>query len=110
MIGTEKIAEAVTFGIKVQVVSKYIPEHLVEKRKKGFGVPIDDWLRNELRDWMNDQLSESVIKNQGVFNYEPIVKARTEHLAGRQNNGQKLWNILMFQQWLVADSKRIHRL
>ncbi len=92
------------------ILSKYIPEHLVEKRKKGFGVPIEDWLRNELRDWMNDQLSESVIKNQGVFNYEPIVKARNEHLAGRQNNGQKLWNILMFQQWLMADSKRIHRL
>ena len=105
-----RVRDDVTKWPLKNILSKYIPEHLVEKRKKGFGVPIDYWLRNELRDWMHDQLSMSVIKSQGVFNYEPIQKAMNAHLNGRQNNGQKLWNILMFQQWLMADSQRINRL
>jgi len=105
-----RVRDDVTKWPLKNILSKYIPEDLVEKRKKGFGVPIDYWLRSELRDWMHDQLSMSVIKSQGVFNYEPIQKAMNAHLNGRQNNGQKLWNILMFQQWLMADSQRINRL
>jgi asparagine synthase (glutamine-hydrolysing) len=92
------------------ILGKYLPAELVDKKKKGFGVPIDFWLRNQLREWMQDHLRKETLKEQGVFDYETIHKVMVSHLEGRENNGQKLWDILMFQQWLAGDPKRIQRL
>jgi len=92
------------------ILGKYLPSDLVDKKKKGFGVPIDFWLRNQLKEWMQEHLRKETIMEQGVLDYEAIHEVMMSHLEGHQNNGQKLWDILMFQQWLTADPKRIQRL
>lgn len=87
-----------------QVLYRYVPQNLIERPKAGFGVPIDEWLRGPLRDWAESLLAESSLRRQGVFNPTPIRKKWAEHLSGRHNWQYYLWNILMVQAWLEAET------
>jgi asparagine synthase (glutamine-hydrolysing) len=83
-----------------QLLHKHLPEHLVERPKMGFSVPIDIWLRGPLKDWAESLLDENLLKSQGFLNPAPIRQKWTEHITGARNWHFYLWDILMFQAWL----------
>jgi len=88
-----------------QVLYRYVPKHLVERPKMGFGIPLDSWLRGSLRDWAEALLEESRLKREGYFDPDPIRTKWREHLSGRRNWQYWLWNVLMFQVWLGAHAR-----
>ena len=83
-----------------QILREYIPERLSKAPKKGFAVPIDSWLRNELKDWAVDLLSEERLKKQNILNAEVVTQYLSEHMSGKKNRQFELWNLLVFQSWL----------
>jgi len=83
-----------------KILSKYVPDSIMERPKTGFGVPIGDWLRGPLRNWAEDLLDPSVLSNQNLLNPEPIRKRWLEHIDGKRNWQHSLWGVLMLQAWM----------
>ncbi|MGL1862830.1 MAG: asparagine synthase (glutamine-hydrolyzing) [Pseudodesulfovibrio sp.] len=82
------------------LLCKYVPQELVDRPKMGFGVPVDQWLAGELRDWCEDLLDYSTIKSQGYLNADEVSFMWKEYLSGKTNWCHLLWDVLMFQAWL----------
>ena len=93
-----------------QVLYQYLPREMMERPKMGFGVPIHDWLRSELKEWAQDLLSFERLKSQGLYNPMLVQNTLINHLKGDENNASKLWDILMVQAWFDADTSRLRRL
>ena len=83
-----------------EILRKYVPNSIIERPKMGFGVPIDSWLRGQLRDWAETLLNETRLKNDGYFDHNHIKKVWNQHLSKKKNWQYHLWDILMFQSWL----------
>ncbi len=83
-----------------QILHRHVPRELTERPKMGFSVPIDRWLRGDLRDWAEDLLDEKRLAQEGMLNAGAVRTAWSEHLSGRRNLQQQLWTVLMFQAWL----------
>lgn len=88
-----------------QVLYRHVPRELIERPKSGFDVPVGDWLRGPLRDWAESLLDEARIRREGFFDARPIREKWDQHLSGRRDWQGPLWNILMFQAWLEAESQ-----
>lgn len=83
------------------ILSKLLPQKLISKNKRGFGIPLNNWLREELRDWSEDLISRKNINEYDFFNYEAVHKLWKEHINGTRENQNILWPLLMFQSWLL---------
>ena len=83
-----------------EYVHKQIPNSLVERPKMGFGVPISNWLKNDLRPWVEDTLNESDLISRGIFKVDSINKLKKDTYLGKGNKHYSLWNVLILSQWL----------
>ncbi|MGC4100303.1 asparagine synthase (glutamine-hydrolyzing) [Ferruginibacter sp.] len=82
-----------------EIVHKYIPKEMMDRPKKGFGIPISHWLENELKPFVNAYFDESFVQKQGIFNNEEVQKMRTSFYMGKKEKAEKIWFFLMFQMW-----------
>ncbi len=85
-----------------EILYRYVPRELVERPKRGFDVPLADWLRGPLRGWAQDMLAPERLVAEGFFDPSVIMRHWREHLSGQRNWHRRLWPVLMFQSWLDA--------
>jgi asparagine synthase (glutamine-hydrolysing) len=86
------------------LLDRYVPRPLIERPKRGFGVPINRWLREDLRDWAEDLLSTTRLREDGLLDAARVRSRWHEHLSGAADRRYYLWNVLMFQAWLGAQA------
>ena len=87
-----------------EVLYKYIPKNLIDNEKKGFGIPIKDWLKGQLKDWAMELLNESNLKQNGILDHKKVSQIWAEHLEGKRDWSNKIWIILMFQAWIDSNN------
>jgi len=79
---------------------RHLPPELLDRPKAGFSVPVSQWLRDDLNDWIRETLSFETIESQGFFDGGQVSRVLTEHLDGRRDHGRLLWALAIFQTWL----------
>lgn len=82
-----------------EILFKHVPKDMIERPKMGFGVPIEHWLRHELKDWAEDLLSLTKLERTGLLDTAIIRKKWKAHLSGNSNWQYHLWDVLVFQMW-----------
>ncbi len=78
-----------------------VPAALTRRPKKGFGVPLADWLRGPLRDWAEPFLETRRLEAEG-FDAAMVQATWREHQNGSQDHKYALWDVIMFQAWKAA--------
>ena len=76
-----------------------LPDEILDRRKKGYGIPLSAWLRSELRPLCEELLSPAAIRQTGLFAESEVRRYLDEHIDGRANHRKKLWTLLVFQMW-----------
>ena len=82
-----------------KLLSKKVPSELWDRPKKGFSVPLAEWLRGELKDWTYALLDPVDIEQQGLLDGAVVARLLDMHQTGKADNAEPLWSLLMFQQW-----------
>jgi asparagine synthase (glutamine-hydrolysing) len=86
-------------GLLRGVLGRYVPPAWMDRPKRGFSVPLADWLRGPLRGWASELLTPQRLKADGLFDGPAIDRLWQRHLSGTENNATGLWNILMIRAW-----------
>ena len=94
-----KLKDGVSKRILKDIVHKYVPVSMMERPKMGFGVPVNKWLKNELRDLLEDVMSDAALNNQQLLNPEVVSVLRDQYLAGKLEDFERLWFVFVFLQW-----------
>jgi asparagine synthase (glutamine-hydrolysing) len=82
-----------------ELMKDKLPKDIVYRKKKGFGIPVSEWLKKELKPLLLQQLDGERLRSQGIFNADYVERLIEEHLSGTKNNRKKLWTLLMFELW-----------
>ncbi len=82
-----------------QITHKYLPKEIMDRPKMGFGVPVFEWFKAELKDYLVTYLSEERLKQGGIFNVQVVINLRDRYLGGLDVNINQIWFLLMFEMW-----------
>jgi len=76
-----------------------IPPQNLRAPKKGFNVPLGNWMRTKLDRYFDELLPRDYVRREGIFDHDYISHLREEHQRGRRDNGYELFAILIFDTW-----------
>ncbi len=82
-----------------RLLARRLPARLVDRPKRGFTVPVDEWLRGPLRAWADELLSPESLASSGLWKARPIRSMWEAHRDGRLSDGRRLWPVLQFEAW-----------
>ncbi len=76
-----------------------IPSQNLRVPKKGFNVPLGNWMRTKLDRYFDELLPRDYVRREGIFDHDYISHLREEHRRGRRDNAYELFAILIFDTW-----------
>ena len=94
-----KMAGGRTKALFKAAMAPYLPAEILRRKKMGFGCPIDQWLRRELKDLAYDTLLAPVARERGLMRPDYVKRLLDEHCAYRANHHTRLWALLMLELW-----------
>ncbi len=91
-------------GLKTKYLLKkaatgFLPPSIIQRPKKGFGIPVSRWLCGDLKDLMMSHLNQETIERQGLFNWTYVKDLMDAHLKRRADHRKLLWPLIVFQIW-----------
>jgi len=85
-----------------ELARDYLPPQILTRDKQGFGFPLNRWLKNDLREFINDIFHSSQMIRDGYFNSEYVLRLIREHQEGRVDHQMRIWCILNVELWYRA--------
>lgn len=81
------------------ILKEYIPEEIFDQPKRGFAVPIGTWIRTELRQEFEENLSDSFLNMVPNLNVVKFKKMFQEHLIGKSDYSSYIWRVYVLSKW-----------
>jgi len=98
--GDVKLRRGTTKWLLKQLAARRgLPEHLVNRRKQGFGIPVGEWFRGDLRPWIEGVLRDPATRSRGYFDGAEVDRLLDEHVESRADHTARLWNLAMLELW-----------
>lgn len=79
-----------------------LPPDILDRPKKGFGIPVAKWFRGPLRGLLLETLDREKLEAQELLSWSAVDRLLRDHLAGRQDHRKELWTLFIFQRWYDA--------
>jgi asparagine synthase (glutamine-hydrolysing) len=93
-------------GLIKSVLARHLPLALFDRPKRGFSVPLGQWLSGPLRGWAEDLLDPAKVADEGLLDTGAVQTLWRRHLSKTEQNATGLWNILMLRAWSERWLKR----
>lgn len=84
-----------------QAFGNLLPQEALRRSKKGFGVPLDTWLRSDLLETMRETLFDKAFQDARIVQPEAVAGLVNDHLSGRGDHRHQLWALLVLARWFV---------
>ncbi len=97
--GAVKLRGRTGKALLLEAFRDLLPPSLLNRPKMGFEMPVNAWLRNELRFLVDEYLNEKTVREQGVFRPEAVSELVRRHMGGYQDTSWHLWNLIVFGSW-----------
>jgi asparagine synthase (glutamine-hydrolysing) len=81
-------------------MKSWLPDEVIQRPKKGFGVPIAKWVKGPLKELFEDLLSPVRIAREGFLNSEHVNDLLQDHLVNKRDNRKQLWTLLVWELWV----------
>jgi len=83
-----------------KALKNLLPDRVINRPKKGFGVPVAKWVKGPLKDLFEDLLSSDRIKREGFLNPGYVARLLRDHLLNKKDNRKQLWTLLVWELWI----------
>ncbi len=93
-----KVRAGTTKYLLKEAMKPWLPQDLITRRKQGFGVPLADWLRADLRDLSRDVLTDSTARSRGFFRPDAVLSLLRQHENG-SDHSSRIWALMQLELW-----------
>jgi asparagine synthase (glutamine-hydrolysing) len=94
-----KFGRQQTKRVLKRAAASRLPASILARPKKGFGIPVANWLRGPLAPLMGQLLDRDRLTRQGLFRPDEVALRIAEHQSGVRDHRKPLWTLVMFQLW-----------
>lgn len=98
-----KYRKGVSKYLLKEVLYRYVPRQLFARPKRGFSIPLHQWLRQDLRFLIDEYLNENVVSRYGMVNKESVNSLKARFLAGNDFVYNRVWLLIVLHRWLVKN-------
>jgi asparagine synthase (glutamine-hydrolysing) len=82
-----------------KVAERRLPPEILQRGKRGFSVPLSQWMRQQLKPMIEAQLSPARLQQLGIFSPTYVRGLLDEHFSGRADHENKIWSLFVFSLW-----------
>jgi asparagine synthase (glutamine-hydrolysing) len=82
-----------------KVIEPWVPRQILHRKKRGFGAPMGSWLRHDLKDLLEETLSESQIRKRGLFDVEVVREVMASHQTHQRDHTDALLALINLELW-----------
>ena len=82
-----------------KMLKKYLPDEILYRKKMGFGLPIDNWFRNNLKDYIENNILDGGSLSRKIMKENKLKELLNNHFDRKRDNSKKLWALMVLNLW-----------
>ncbi|MBA3705225.1 MAG: asparagine synthase (glutamine-hydrolyzing) [Bacteroidetes bacterium] len=87
-----------------EILYQYVPKKMFDRPKQGFAIPLEKWLKNELRFLIEENLSKEIIEKYNIITFESASRLIKDFLNGKNYLYNRIWLLIVLHKWLQKNN------